>query len=78
MEAGPQLDHSWAVAPLGAAAGRKRWFFYPPSMTPPTGASGPNFTPTLPISHWLGVVYPELQPAHKVEPRRPAPAAPPA
>ena len=45
----------------GLAYGRKRWLLYPPTMNPPTGASGSahncaNAVPSLPITTWLSQV----------------------
>lgn len=54
---GPPLSgttfHFHASAFTGLAVGRKRWFLYPPTMTPPGGGSGPNAVPTFPITYWF-------------------------
>ena len=57
---GPPLSgttfHYHASAFTGLAVGRKRWFLYPPTMTPPAGGSGPNAVPTFPITYWFSDV----------------------
>lgn len=66
---GPPLSgttfHFHASAFTGLAVGRKRWLLYPPTMTPPGGASGPNAVPTFPITYWFSDVYPTLDAEHK-------------
>jgi hypothetical protein len=66
---GPPLSGTaWHYHPeawTGLAYGRKRWMLYPPTMNPPTGASGSthncaNAVPSLPITTWLSQVYPHL------------------
>eukprot|EP01048_Picozoa_sp_COSAG05_P010779 COSAG05_NODE_971_length_6368_cov_3.026320_3_plen_515_part_00 len=57
--------HFHAAAWTGVIYGRKRWFLYPPTMTPPGGGSGSNMVPTFPITYWLSDVYPRLAESHK-------------
>jgi hypothetical protein len=54
--------HAHTEAWTALAHGRKRWLFYPPTMSPPAGGSGPDTYPTFSITHWWDHVRPLLPP----------------